>query len=238
MTEEITRIESPIDVMSLMHKAFHELSLRVEALAAEGQKGGDLTEFTDSFNLWVKQLLYHANTEDEHMTGPFTENQAARDNETEHAELKVHGVGILEFVGKGDVAGLEENVKAAMLVLDEQQHEDLMEKVKEVEEIIRAEIGEEKALARTRRHLYRRVMAMRILEFDHFENEEAFVCPLVKERMTDRQELELAKSLLIDESADNPRWIIDWVAEELNPMERQLLSELEAQFSEIHSAAD
>ena len=52
------------------------------------------------------------------------------------------------------------------------------------------------------------------------------------------EELELVKYLLIEDLADNPRWIIDWVAKELDPKGRELLSELEAQFSEIHTAAD
>ena len=58
-------------------------------------------------------------------------------------------------------------------------------------------------------------MDMRILEFDHFENEEAFVVPLVHEQMKGNQELELARRQLIDDTADDPRWVIDWVAKEL-----------------------
>ena len=33
--------------------------------------------------------------------------------------------------------------------------------------------------------------------------------------------------LLIDDEAENPRWVIEWVFEELTPVERTLLSELE-----------
>ena len=36
--------------MVLMHKAFHNASLRTEQLAAEGQEGGDLTEFRKTFD--------------------------------------------------------------------------------------------------------------------------------------------------------------------------------------------
>lgn len=238
MMEDITRLESPIDVMVLMHKAFHALSVRVEALAAEGENGGDLSEFKKGFEFWVTQLIYHADTEDQYMTDPLKDSQPARDNETEHAELKVHGGGILEFVGKGDEAGLEDNVKAAMLTLDEQQHDDLMDSAKNIQDILTNEMGQDKVMARTRRHLYRKVMDMRILEFDHFENEEAFVCSLVRDQMNEAQQLDLAKRLLIQESAENPRWIIDWVAEELKPNERQLLAELEARFEGISTAAD
>jgi hemerythrin superfamily protein len=229
MMNEITRLEAPIDVMFLMHKAFHELSTRAEKLAAEGEKGGDLTEFRKTFDLWVKQFLYHADTEDEYMTAPLTDNQMARDNEAEHAELKEHGKQIYGYLGKGDTAGLEENVKAAMMALEEKQHEQLLDKVHEVEEILKQEMGEDRVVARTRCHLYRQVMAMRILEFDHFENEEAFICPVIRE-WDDEKQLELTKRLLIDDNAENPRWIIDWVDAELKPSERKLLSELEARF--------
>ena len=238
MMEDITRLDSPIDVMVLMHKAFHALSLRVEGLAAASEKGGDLTEFQKGFEFWVKQLVYHATTEDDYMTGPLKNSQPARDNETEHVELVKHATGIVEFLGKGDTAGLEANVKAAMITMDEQQHEELVDSAKEIQEILTREMGRDKVITRTRRHLYRKVMDMRILEFDHFENEEAFVCSLVRDQMSEQQQLDLVKRLLVDESAEDPRWVIDWVAEELKPNERQLLADLEARFQGISTAAD
>ena len=231
MIEQITRIDSPIDVMSLMHVAFRAASDRTEKLAADAQDGGDLKKFNESFDFWIKQLLYHATTEDEYMTGPLTDSQPARDNEAEHAELVEHGGGIIEFLGKGDAAGLAENVKAAMLAMEGEQHREILEKVAEVEEVLKREIGESRVLARTRRHLYRRVMALRVLEFDHFENEEAFVIPIVRERMSEQEQLAVARRLLIDEEAEDPRWIIDWVASELDEDQRKLLSDLEARFS-------
>ncbi|MCH8062045.1 MAG: hypothetical protein IH861_06040, partial [Chloroflexi bacterium] len=96
----------------------------------------------------------------------------------------------------------------------------------------------QKVVARTRRHLYRRVMGLRVLEFDHFENEEAFVCSIVRDRMSEKEQLDIVRRLLIDDTADDPRWIIDWVAEELEPRERKLLAELEARFAPLTSAAD
>ena len=238
MIEDITRLESPIDVQVLMHKAFHALSLRVEQMAADSEKGGDLTEFQVAFGFWVKQLLYHATTEDNFMTEPLKDSPPARDNEAEHAGLVKNANGIVEFMGKGDTAGLEDSVKAAMFTLDEQQHEDLVESAKDIQSILTREMGQDKVKTRTRRHLYRKVMDMRILEFDHFENEEAFVIPLVRDQMAGQQELALAKRLLIDDSAEDTRWVIDWVAEELKPGERQLLAGLEASFAGISAAAD
>jgi hypothetical protein len=107
MTQEITRLDHPIDVMYLMHKAFHAVSSRAEALAAQGEKRADLTEFRNTFDFWVKQLLYHADAEDKYMTAPLTDCQPARDNEAEHSELRRHGGELIEFINKGDAAGLE-----------------------------------------------------------------------------------------------------------------------------------
>jgi hemerythrin superfamily protein len=220
--------------MSLMHVAFQAVSKRVERLAAEAQEGGDLGPFREAFDFWVKQLLYHATAEDKYMTAPLTDAQPARDNEAEHAELVQHGGGLIEFLGKGDAAGISDSMTAAVLALEESEHKELVGKLQEVEDALKQEIGQDRVLARTRRHLYQRVMAMRVLEFDHFENEEAFVVSLVGERISEQQQLEMARHLLFDDEAEDPRWIIDWVAAELTPAGRSLLSELESRLPEAH----
>ncbi len=78
---------------------------------------------------------------------------------------------------------------------------------------------------------------MRVLEFDHFENEEAFVCSIVRDRMSEREQLAIARRLLIEDGAEDPRWIVDWVAQELAPAERQLLVDLEARFQALAPSA-
>lgn len=228
---ELTELDSPIDVMYLIHNAFQAVSERTEQLAAEGESGKDLRAFRESFDFWIKQLIFHATKEDKFMTGPLTGSRPARDNETEHAELADRGGELIEFLDRGDAAGLAENVRAAMRTLEGEQHRELLEKVQEVETLLIQEIGEEKVVARTRRHLYRRVMALRILLFDHFENEEAFVLPIVLERVNAELELEVARRLVMDEVAEDPRWIIDWVASELAPGERKLLEELDTRLA-------
>ena len=56
--------------------------------------------------------------------------------------------------------------------------------------------------------------------------------PLVREQMNDQEQLEVIKGLLTDEVAEDPCWVIDWVYGELDPKERELLSEIETRFSE------
>lgn len=64
MVEEITKLESPIDVMMLIHKALRAHSTRAETLAAQLEEGGDLQAFKEAFEFWGKALLYHATAED------------------------------------------------------------------------------------------------------------------------------------------------------------------------------
>jgi hypothetical protein len=189
MPEEIIKLDSPIDVMLLMHKAFHAVSERTERLAARLEGGGDLRAFKEAFEFWVKQLLYHATAEDKYMTAPLTNCQPARDNEAEHAALVEGAVDVKGFLEKGDTAGLADSVKATMRALQEEQHKELTEKLEEVANVLKKEIGETKVVARTRRHLYAKVLALRLAEYDHFENEEAFVVSLVRERMGEREQL-------------------------------------------------
>ncbi len=233
MTTEITRLDSPIDVMYLMHKAFRELSERMEIEIARVQEGGDLSAFSALFEFWAKRILFHATAEDTYMTAPLTNSQPARDNEAEHAELAQQAENLVVFMEKGDAAGLEVNVKAAMAALEDQQHQELAAKLHDVEEVLKREIGEDRVMARTRRHLYRKVVDLRVLEYDHFENEEAFVLPLVRERMTEAEGLDVARHLLMDEESDDPRWLIDWVSSELTTGERMLLGGLELRFTRV-----
>ena len=228
--EEITRLESPIDVMLLMHKAFHAISERTERLAARLEGGGDLQAFEEAFEFWAKQLIYHATAEDKYMTTPLTNCQPARTNEAEHAALAEQAMAVNGFLEEGDAAGLAESVRATMRALQEEQHKELTDKLEEVAKVLKKEIGEAKLVARTRRHLYAKVLALRLAEYDHFENEEAFVVSLVRERMTEKEQLEVARRLLMDDESQDPRWIVDWVARELSSGERRLLAGLEARF--------
>ncbi|MQG34794.1 MAG: hypothetical protein FI717_10875 [SAR202 cluster bacterium] len=229
-TNHITKLEDPIDVMLLMHKAFRALSDRTEALAAKAETIEDIEELNEVFGFWVNQILYHATVEDEVMTSPLQNSQSARDNETEHAELAGKAGDLVKFIGLGNSAGLKESVREAAFSLEEEQHKELEERFHEVEDALAQVLGEKKVTARTIRHLHSRLMGVRILELDHFENEEAFVCSLVRDEIDEAGQLYMVRRLLIDDSAENPRWIIDWVHSELDPSEQVFLEELEARF--------
>ena len=71
---------------------------------------------------------------------------------------------------------------------------------------------------------------MRIAQQDHLETEEALVLPTLRRRLSEEQQLEVAKHLFIDGDAQDARWMLDWTAKELTPGEKNLLADLEARF--------
>ena len=79
---------------------------------------------------------------------------------------------------------------------------------------------------------------MRIAQDGHLESEEAFVLPEAGERMSTAPQLDLAKLLLIDEEAEDPRWILDSIKRELSTAECKLLEDLEDRFTEPRPAVD
>jgi hypothetical protein len=226
-------LNGPIDIVRLVHKAFRALSMHVEILASELEHGGDVVAFRKAFGFWSKQLLYHATSEDKYMTAPLVNCQIARDNEAEHAALAKQTGGLIGFMKKGETAGLRESVKSVMVSLEEAQHEGVVAKLEEVEKTLLTELGEVNVIARTNRQLYSQIVALRVAEFDHFENEETFVVPVVRDRMSEGQQLTVARHLLIDADADDPRWIIEWVSSELNAGEQKVLAALESSFPAI-----
>ena len=237
MVEAITQLETPIDVMFLIHKAMRVQTADAEHKMSQAVDGGDMQPFREAFAFWAKQLLYHAITEDNYMTAPLTDSRPARDNEAEHAELAQKAGELNEFAEKGDTGGFEQTVKEAMVDITEKQHEELAEKMEDVMSVLKSEVGDSVVVARARRHLYRKVVDLRITESDHLENEEAFVLPLVREHMSEAGQLNLARRLIIDDSSpDDPRWVLNWMTDLLSPGEQKLLADLEARFDEVAPA--
>ena len=114
----------------------------------------------------------------------------------------------------------------------EREHAELNEKLEDVVEVLNEEIGKTKVIARTQRHLYGAVVALRIAQDDHLESEEAFVLPEVRERFDEFEQLEMALHLLIDEEAEDERWVLDWLSKHLSPAEQSVLAELDPRLEE------
>jgi hemerythrin-like domain-containing protein len=204
---EVTKLDSPIDAMYLIHKALRAEAVRVEQMASELEVNGSLQPFRLAFSSWAIALEYHAETEDKYVTPALSTCQP---------------------VGSSEV----ERVKTAMAVLDEVQHRELVGKMEGVLTVLDEEIGKTSVIVRTKQHLYRQVVALRIAQEDHLETEEALVLPTLRQRLSEQQQLEVAKHLLIDEEAQEVCWMLDWVTKELTPGEKNLLANLEARFKE------
>ena len=95
-----------------------------------------------------------------------------------------------------------------------------------MEEVVRKLLGPDNVQSQLRRHLYKSVMALKVAEYDHFENEEAFVLPLVKEHMTIEQQSDCVRKLLYEDNSEYPRWIYDFIWDNLGDVERKLLERL------------
>ncbi|MDP6226747.1 MAG: hypothetical protein QF714_03455 [Dehalococcoidia bacterium] len=206
MSSEITSLEQPLDVMFLIHKALRAEAVRTEKAVVDLEDGSSLQTFKLAFNSWATALLYHAEAE---MGADMGKREESEDGE---AELSVR-------------------VKMALLAQEDAEHEELVEQVQEVLTVLDEDIGATSIITRTKQHLYRQVVSLRITQEDHLESEEALVLPMVRQRLTEEQQLTVARALLIDDQADDPRWIVDWVTRDLSSGEQKLLADLEARFN-------
>jgi hypothetical protein len=87
--------------------------------------------------------------------------------------------------------------------------------------------------ARTRRHLFGKVVDLRIAQDDHLEEEEELVLPIIRQRLDEEQQLEIARRLLLDQGASHEAWVLELVARDLTLPEQQWLAGLEARFAEV-----
>lgn len=223
---EITRLESPIDAMFLIHKALQTEAARVEEMVRTLNGGDSLQTVRSAFNLWAAALVFHAQQEDVYMTGSMPDFQAARANESEHAALANLLGDLAALVSANDQRGLADRVKEAMAALHEEQHTQLIEKLEDVMLVLNEEIGKTRLVARTHRHLYQRVVALRVAQDDHLESEEAFVLPEIRQLFSEEAQLRMVRQLLIDQAAEDRGWVLDWAAERLAPGELRLLANL------------
>ena len=231
--DPIKTLESPIEVMYLMHKVFMSHSDHTLELVSKVETGEcSIADVKRSFDLWIKHLLYHVQTEDYYMTGPLKEKKlqdgrmVLKENVSEHNDLREMGADLFAKIGKDARESLIEDV----LALDDQNHEELLDQLRIADSAIIETLGEQTILRRSIRHIYRSIFDFIVVEFDHFENEESFVLPLVHDQMSYAEELECVRKLLIDDDSDNPTWILDFVRKNLVDSDRKLLDEISENF--------
>ena len=220
MAEEITRLQDPIDAIYLIHKALRAEADRAEKVVSELEIGGSLQSFKLVFNSWATALVFHSEQEDRYITHTLTNSHQPSQIETENPESSkgANGLGI--------------DVKAAIVAQEEELHRELLEGVQDVLDVLNEEIGKTSIIRRTKQHLHMQVISLRMAQQDHLETEEALVLPVIRERLNELEQLEVIKGLLTDEVAEDPRWVIEWVSQQLSPREQGLLADFEAWFNE------
>ena len=215
-SSEVTQLDSPIDVMYLIHKTLRNQADRAIKLVDDMENGGTLQAFKLAFNEWATSLMFHAEQEDKYVTMPLIQCTPSADDPS---------------------PGLADKVKDAMITHEEKMHEELLSVLEDVFAVLNEDIGSTSVITRTKQHLYGQVMTLRIVQEDHLDTEEALVLPMVKRCLTDEQQLLAARELLLDNAADDPRWVMNWISESLTDGERVLLANLEARFQALPDTA-
>ena len=221
MVAEITQLSSPIDVMYLVHKSLRAEADRVEHAAEQIEMFGTLQPFKTAFYAWASALCYLSEKEDALISKRLVRGN--HNNSDTNSPVPSPGTG----------ESFTHKVRRIMATNNEDEHQELNDRLEDVLTVLNEEIGRTSVIHRTKQHLSGRVLDLHIAQDDHLENEGTFVIPLVREQLTDAEQLATVRSILLDEASSDPHWVLDWMAQWLTPGERRLLADLESRFDEV-----
>jgi len=214
MSAEFTTLDQPIDAMYLIHKALRREADRTAELARCLEDGCSLQPFKLAFTAWATAIMYHAEKEvGTEMIKSVDESRRS----AEHDPI--------------------ERVKWFVLEKEDSEYSRLLEHVMDVMSVLEDDIGATSVISRTKQHLYGQVIALRVAQEDHLEIEEAMVLPLLRDNLSPECQLEVVGSLLVDREADDKRWVLDWISQDLTPKENELLLGLETRINQAHPVA-
>jgi hypothetical protein len=111
-------------------------------------------------------------------------------------------------------------------------HKELLEGLEELQVCLHEELGRTTVIPRTQRQLFGKVISLLIVQADLLEEEEENFLPAVRQQISEEQQLEMARRLLFDLEADEPHWVLDWIAEHLTDTERRVLADFAARLDE------
>jgi hypothetical protein len=189
--------------MYLIHKALRGEGDRTVELARCLEDGCSLQPFKLAFTAWATAIMYHAEREvGTEMTKSVDESRKAACHDP------------------------IERAKWAVLEKEDAEYTRLLDGVMEAMTVLEEDIGATSIISRTKQHIYGQVIALRVAQEDHLETEEAMVLPLLRENLSPERQLEVIGGLLVDHEADDQRWVLDWISQDLTPNENKLLLEL------------
>jgi hypothetical protein len=111
-------------------------------------------------------------------------------------------------------------------------HKELLEGLEELQICLHEELGRTIVIPRTQRQLFGKVINLLIAQADLLEEEEEILLPAIRQQMSQEQQLEMARRLLLDPDSEDDHWMLNWVAQHLSDTERQVLVDLVARFDE------
>jgi hypothetical protein len=119
---------------------------------------------------------------------------------------------------------------------NEAAHARLGQRIEEIQTYLQ-EIGHQDVTTRTRRRLFGKVVALRIDQDDHFEEEEELLLPIIRQHLSREEQLEMVAHLLHDPDASDEEssWVLDWLTPDLTDVERQSLDKLTARLDRADS---
>jgi hypothetical protein len=237
MPAEITDLGSPIGAIYLIHKALRAEAAHAERLAFDLNPGDSLQRFRLAFNSWATALVSHAELEDKYLATPLAGLTTPTRFGYGHGVEGNNSPATTASPPVADAPELPKSVFTTMMAMEDEAHNELVEAAQAVLTVLDQEIGKTSPIPRTIQHLHRQVVALCIAQEDHLETEEALILPAIRERVSEQQQLQMAKGLLIDERAQDTRWIIDWMAPHLTLGEHELLAGLEKRLKELPTLA-
>jgi len=116
---------------------------------------------------------------------------------------------------------------------NEEAHARLGQRAEEIQRYLQ-KIDGQPITTRMRRRLYGLVVALRIEQDDHLEEEEEFILPIIRERLSREDQVQMAARLLLDPEPEM-NWVIDWLKHDLTDVERQMLANLTACFDRVEA---
>ena len=114
---------------------------------------------------------------------------------------------------------------------NEASHQRLAHRMDEIRTYLQ-EVGAAAVVTtRLRRRLFGHVVALRIDQEDHLEEEEELVLPMIRERFSLAQQLEMVRRLLLALETEDPTWVVTWLMHDLTDTERKTLLALTARLA-------
>ena len=179
----------------------------IEVCKLINKAGGTIQAFKLAFNNWASVLMFYLDQQ-ENLLLP----------------------SLMHMSSQNEQKGTPLSLRDVILSNETHWHLNLMNMIEEVFVVLNEDIGSTTVIPRTRQHLLEKTVQLGIAQKDHLEYEQFLLMPIVLEFIDQDTQMEVVKGLLIDDLADEPRWVIEWLSIELSEEENNQIAKIEKQF--------